>query len=346
MKKMTALVILVVTVLFINVDSNAATAAKRPASPKLSIYATLELPGEHIPQQQSLSFDRQNVYCGGSHGCLWVISKKGFSVKAKLDLSPGYPIHAVQAVNGRIYATSTDGNIYVVDARTLALVNKVTWGMTVNSLAVVGDWFATSLYQGEMVATPSMVIHSPIGESDVVVLGMTSDLAPGASILVENLRSTTAYSLDGQTVAVLPNRLDLNNQAWQNSLRISRGYVIQTSPGPFGSGVTMYRLTDIGTGAQPAVDLTRPYVNTAAVMTNNLFVIGTESAEVELYSMTATGPKLLQNINLAALYATSTVNLEVRSLAEDGKMVYATCSGGVMGQEVPGMPIFFAFALK
>jgi hypothetical protein len=310
MKRMTIVLSGLILTLFVT----SSPAGRQIKNADLSITSMANLP-INIMCAGDISCDKNYVYIGSYQGQVYVLdkSKKGYPVATILQQACS--ISCVKSDGNAIYTTTYDGYVCSFAARkpfTRLSGRKCALGLF--DLAVGDTTIQVSTVQSSMAMDGPITYFSQLNEGDEVLVLDKKTLSPLAAFSPSFQPDTTQIFGPTTQIGGVPNPPDLFGQGYQAvNLFASDGLLIQTIPGPLGSGAYMYQNGSF-IGVIPDF-----YANVAVKMQCGLIAIGTEAGTVDLFDVTDPGnPKLIVRADLRALTGQSAIDaVEVRCLIED-----------------------------
>jgi hypothetical protein len=309
---------------------------------QIRIAAVLTLPASFV-SSQTVYADADRIYLSSYQGTLFVVQrdrKSNFPVIQTISF--GAPLTSIRGDVHNVYIASANGYLYLYKKTTpLQLVQAIplsNYGLS--SVQVVGTEVFVAKGQSAMAATETRLYLSEVNPGDFAINVNTLD-AYGGETFVRGM-TLSFDSRTGQETGAIPDPSQggVAISAWGPS-------VFLTVPGCCGSGVQIYDAASLS----PVQYLNRP-TNVVAGTDHgghSLLIGGSESGNVDLYTLGPSGYHLSNSLNLPALTGfTAPEDIEIRGLWMDGldNLVFAASSGGNDQSRTRGdLPTFFILEL-
>jgi len=250
------------------------------------------------------------------------------------------PLTAVRGDGKRIYVSSLDGNMYVLNASTFSLldtVNVAPYGLS--SIEIRDGKIYVAAGQTAFDVDNNFVYMSSLNEGDVVYeieRGAYSKLKTFGTEFEPNI--TVVYDrLTGSRVRTIENPKNIFGEFAHPSLYTKNGWLYSAATGCCGEGVTMTNAR----GKQRF--LATSYANTTHVVERNTF-IGTEAGSIAHYFKN----NFSSSFDLRETTGhTGGEDIEIRALWADriDNLIFAASSWGNDETRSASLPSFFVLTL-
>jgi hypothetical protein len=307
--------------LFIAITTLAQAAPKKAPSPTLTLVASKTIP-DHFVTAESIYADGKNIHCAGYSGTDWVISQgNGYPLVASIAVS-SFPLQAVRGDGKSVYVTGGNSVYAIKPSSPFTVTSSTQLPGSLESLAIQSNTILVSSGSSTVAANDCIGVFAPVNPDDGIAVIDKRSMTPvgslGASFEPGMIQVLDVRS--GSLIATFAKPKDLQgNTNGGVNIYLNGNMIVETTPGPYGSGAYMYDTTGKFLGSFSPTN--HPYVNTVVSIGQGLLAAGTEDGWVYVYDVSAPdSPVCLASISLRQVTGfTGLDQIEIRSLWWDAK---------------------------